>query len=294
LNFSDPPGCWYDTPYRIHMEVAQRLEVPLVSFFHGLVPSLPGAKVNSSGLFDAGYVPKNKTLSKSERLTRMLFGDQGKDLHFNEYGHRLFAEFLIGPFLDDTAHQTPALHRHRDSLSSFPAPDVPRILSFPARALSLLSRLSAPDRSLSCRLTITQNSAPELIPVNNSGYQIKVYSGSRGKEFAMEGEIGRKDIKRAYAPERVGAEMLFEQAFGNAEELCLLSYGAIGMVIGVEVVVGSTNFTCSFRAGIPGLEEKMLYWMECCGVPVAARGGNGTVRMRAEVGLAQVAGLAVF
>lgn len=294
LKFSNPPDCWYEKPYEIHLEVARRLDLPLVSFFHGVAPAL-GVSLQENGLFPSGFEPEAATLTKAKALMTELFSVKGRDLHFGRYGHRLFAEFLLGPFRD--AAQIVVDKQTEEAISSTLPPtttDLDRVLSFPWRAFNLLSRLASSERSLKCRLTLTQKSEPDLIPTKNEGYSLKVYSGPVQVGFAMETETGgRSDIKRAWAPAKEGSWLEFETQYGHAEEVCLLSYGTTQMDVRVELQ--GTNQTCKFTAGVPGLPEKMLYWMGCeCRIPESLRGKNGTIKVVAEKGLAQIAGLAVF
>lgn len=304
LRFADPPHCWFGKPYEIYLEVARKLDLPLISFMHGIAPTI-GVKLDAAnGLVDESWNPPSNILRTAEKLAGALYAKKGEDIHFNQYGHRLFAEWLLTPFLEALEEPQKTVRDARQSNEPCIDAAVSSLLTLPPRAVDFLSRLASPHGSLQCRLTLTHRSAPNLIPTASDGFELQVLKGKDDRlAFQTESDSksgeqkGRDDIKRAYASLKSGAWIEFVQVFGQARELCVLSFGTVGMELVASIIRnGSEVISCPFPAGVPGLEGRSLYWMGCgCNVPEKAKGeGEWTVRISASKGLPQVAGLAVF
>lgn len=292
-------GCEYRYGnFKVHSETATLWNVPLVSWLHGVVASLPlKPPLPDVTEFDLRDVD-NTTRTLLDSYTRELFAFNGTDLHFNEYGHRLHAEYLWNVFLSASqsdadqnceAHAHPVAQRVENT----------SILSHSGR--NLFSRLTQPAGPLACNLTLTQNKLPDLVPLNRSGYEMKAYAkkANFGAGWGDLNEKAREDLKRTWTPERDGAWIEFPVTIQqSARDLCVMTFGDANSLLKGTLIGKEKNLTCFFG----GRGTPPLYTMVCnCSLDWSNENGNKgnwssdyVLRLTSLVNLIQVAGVAVY
>jgi len=156
-------------------EAAKTMDVPLVSFMHGVAPSvnyvppvwameekeeggggegartLPGLLLgNGSELHREEYPGLYERL---DRVGKQLYADCGENQHFNEYGHRLLGHFLYGLFGEAVREGVAGKGGEEGGMEE----GVVRGRLSPS-ALEVFERVSSGStgHTLSCNLTLTQ------------------------------------------------------------------------------------------------------------------------------------------
>jgi hypothetical protein len=76
-------------------EAASTLDLPLVSFLHGVVPSLPQPLEAGRLVANETDLPRAGPLADALNDFRTtLYADCGENQHFNEYGHRVMGHLV--------------------------------------------------------------------------------------------------------------------------------------------------------------------------------------------------------
>lgn len=247
---------------------ATALDLPLVSFLHGVAAGLqlgPGAV---QGLLGGGgerdVDGSSKEAAVLEQARGALYADCGENVHFNEYGHRLMAELLHGLLAEAKAFSTPfhgarrrsellgqhattSHHQPPAASSSSPPALQPQQQPppvgdegahggsgglLPDEALEVFSRLSSgsSERTLSCNLTLTQGRGLDLTPSRTANFSLWAESVKEGNKIFS--SRTRADRKQTWTPSVEGASIDFDFVVPeHARQLCVLMYGANGMFL---------------------------------------------------------------
>lgn len=312
-------------------DAATSLDLPLVSFLHGVSHSL-GVDAGDLIKSDHPLVLDAKTEKRLEEFHAKLYADCGDNQHFNEYGHRLLGEYLYNVFVEAENITYPSVENSREPSLSAVLPHLP------LGAAEMLSRVSSisPKQTLTCNLTLTQGRALDLAPIAAKNFTLwteKVQAGN-----SIFNSRTRADRKQTWTPSKENATLDFSFMIRPAATtLCVLMYAANGMYLEASfpdtpydlqpVYRYQTNMTedckqlnsdgtilhldcsdkdvvdeieiptsCSLRGGVDWTIYS-VYKITCdCRLPKpwSKTGGNHTIRFRSTVGLPQIAGVVIW
>lgn len=298
--------------------------------------AIPLVMVNIDGVEPYDLISTNATITHPllEEYSRQLHGRCGEDIHFNEYGHRLLAEYIYrvfvmaksAPPLLPVQHERHHWWRRLSSMESPPLPPPPRgraPLPPPTTTSSydmviddkdvLLPRLSpeslaiyqrlqsqSSDHTVTCNLTLTQGHDIDLIPSHTDGYFLYVQpTGNKWELFYA--DRTRSDVKKTWMPGRDKATIDFSfMVPPGATSLCTIIYTALGSVLTASLVVDEKEeeggpWRCEFRGGGAWTTAPM-YRIKCgCELPVGlSDGATHTFRFTSTEGRVQIAGVVLW
>jgi hypothetical protein len=282
-------------------EIAQNLDIPLVSLLEGFVAGLGLPEdiflqeCRKGGASECAATPPSDALvGRMEWYKRILFAKEGNDNHINDYGHAVFGWLLAMAVVNASRREAPHT-----------APVAPFNARLPKRTSDLYARLT--DRSyesIVCNLTLTHGRGSDLNPVLNDGYSWWTGLFLPGVPSKDGGNMApRIDLKSAWKPEREGATIDFQlPMYPSFKQLCILVWGRQGsttQLLWLGRDGEPLEDACNVAHGYENLQLLDVYAFKCeCEIPqtVASSGKHDvTIRLVARGDAkGQVAGVAMY
>ncbi|KAI9021778.1 hypothetical protein DFJ74DRAFT_756610 [Hyaloraphidium curvatum] len=272
--------CRWRTLFPVQLAAARKLDLPLVSWLHGVAAALPGSPDPTDPAVVEGFPnATGRTLELLREWSKQLFAYAG-DPHFGVFGHNLFGDYIWDAFRlaseDEAGAECGDLGEWLDEEDVAVEIDATERPPPPSRAPS--NATAAPPPAPRCNLTLTHTHSPSLGPLSSHAFPLREYRETNGFGTA------RTDTKRTYTPASDDAWIAFDVDAVGAGELCVLAYGASGALLGEFA-----GTRCEFAPRALGAP---LYTMVCnCTLPAGA--GRGVLNLTSGEGV-QVAGVAVY